>query len=48
MIFLHISNRSEIPLMSTLKLFVDTFVNFVKREIIIIFLWIENIVDLDL
>ena len=40
------SNGSEIPLMSVMKLFVDTFVGFLKREIIIS-LWIENIVILD-
>ena len=34
--------------MSILKLFVDTFVSFLKREVIIISLWIENIVVLDL
>ena len=44
MIFLHISKGSEILLMSILKLFVDTFVSFLKREVI----WIENIVVLDL
>ena len=33
---LHISNGPEIPLMSILKLFVDTFVSFLKREVIII------------
>ena len=47
-IFLHISNGLEIPLMSILKLFVHTFVSFMKREVIIISLWIENIVLLDL
>ena len=47
MIFLHISNGSEIQLMSILKLFVDTFVSFLKREVIIISLLIENIVVLD-
>ena len=36
MIFLLISNRSEFPLMSILKLFVDTFVSFLKKEVIII------------
>ena len=41
-IFLHISNRSEILLMSILKLFVYTLVSFLKREVIIISLWIEN------
>ena len=35
MIFLHISNRLEIPLMSILKLFVATFVSFLEREVII-------------
>ena len=34
--------------MSILKLFVDTFVSFLKKEIIIISLYIENIVVLDL
>ena len=48
MVFLHIFNGSEIPLISILKLFVDTFVSFLKREVIIIFLCIENIVVLDL
>ena len=47
-IFLHISNGSEIAFMSILKLFVDTFVSFLKREVIIISLRIENIVVLDL
>ena len=47
-IFLHFSNRSDIPLMSTLKLFVDTFVSFLTREVIIISFWMENIVVLDL
>ena len=28
--FLHIFNGSEIPLMSALKLFIDTFVSFLK------------------
>ena len=46
--FLHISNGSEIPYMSILKSFVDTFVSFMKKEVIIISLWIENIVVLDL
>ena len=35
-IFLHISNGLAIPLVSILKLFVDTFVIFLKREVIII------------
>ena len=35
-IILHISNRSEIPLMYILKLFVDAFVSFLKMEAIII------------
>ena len=48
MIFLHISNGSEIPLMSILKLFFDTFVSVQKRKKIIISLWIENVVVLDL
>ena len=30
-IFLHISNGSEIRLMSILKLFVDTFVDFFEK-----------------
>ena len=30
--------------MSTFKLFFDTFVSFLKREVIIIYLLIENIV----
>ena len=34
--------------MSILKLFFDTFVSFLKTEVIIISLWIENIVVLDL
>ena len=46
--FLQISNGSEISLMHILKLFVDPFVSFPKREVIIVSLWIENIVDLDL
>ena len=36
MILLNISNGSEIPKVSILKLFVDTFVTFLKREVIII------------
>ena len=48
MIFWHISNGSKIPLMSILKLFVDNIVNFLKREVIIISLWTENIEILDL
>ena len=40
---MHIFNRSEIHLMSILKLFIDIFVSFVKREVIIISLWTENI-----
>ena len=32
MLFLHITNGPEIPFMSILKLFVDTFVNFWKRK----------------
>ena len=35
-IFLQIYNGSEIPLMSILKLFVDAFGSFLKREVIII------------
>ena len=34
--------------MSILKLLVDTFVSFLKREVIIIYPLIENIVVLDL
>ena len=45
MVFLHISDRSEIALMSISILFVYTFL---KREVIIISLWIENTVVLDL
>ena len=45
---LHISNGSEIPLMSILKLFVDTFVSLLKRQVIIISISIENINVLDL
>ena len=37
-IFLHISDGSEIPFMSILKLFFNTFVSFLKREVIIIFI----------
>ena len=48
MIFLHISNRSEIPLMCILKLFIDTFVSFLRSEVIIMSLCIENTVLLDL
>ena len=33
--------------MSILKLFVDNFVSFLKREVIIICLWIENIAVLE-
>ena len=33
--------------MSILKLFVDIFVSFLKKEVIIISLWIENTVVLD-
>ena len=33
MIFLNISNGSEIPLMSIMKLFVDTFVSLLRREV---------------
>ena len=47
-IFLHISNGLEILFMSILKLFVETFVGFSERWIIIIFLWIEYEVVLDL
>ena len=40
-ISLHISNHSEISLVSILKLFVDTFVSFLKREVIyyLLFEW---------
>ena len=48
MIFLHISNGTEIALMSILKLFLDIFVSFLKREVIIISLLSENILVLDL
>ena len=48
MIFLQIFNWPEVPLMSALKLFVDTFVSFQKKEVIIILLRNENIVVLDL
>ena len=34
--------------MSFLKLFVDTFASFLKREVIPLSIWIENIVVLDL
>ena len=47
-ISLHISNQSEILLMFILKLFLDIFVSFLKREVIITFLWNENIAILDL
>ena len=46
--FLHISNGLESQLMSILKLFVDTFVSFLERDVIIISLWIENIVVFNL
>ena len=46
MIFLHISNRPEIPLTSILKSIVDTFVSFLKRGNYIISLCNENIVVL--
>ena len=49
MIFLHISNGSEIPLMSIkLKLFVDIFVSFLKKRGNHYPIWIENIMVLDL
>ena len=48
MIFLHIFNLPEVPLMSAFKLFVNTFVSFQKREVIIILLFNENIVVLDI
>ena len=40
---MHISYLSDIPLMSILKLLVDTFVSFLKRKVVIISLWNENI-----
>ena len=40
--FLHIFNQPEVPLMSAFKLFVDTFVSFQKREVIIILPCNEN------
>ena len=43
--FLQISIRLEIPLKSILKSFVDTFVNFLNRKVIIISLCNENTVD---
>ena len=46
-VFFHISNGSDIPFMSILNLFVDTFVSFLKRKLIIISLYIEKIVVLD-
>ena len=46
--FFNISNRPEIPLMSILKLFFDTFVSFLRREVIIISLSNEDILVLDL
>ena len=46
-IFAHF-NRPEDPLMAAFKLFVDTFVSFQKRGVIIILLCNENIVVLDL
>ena len=45
---LHIFNKSEFPLMSILKLFVDIFVSFIGSEVIIIALSNENILVLDL
>ena len=45
---MHIFNRPEIHLMSILKLFVEIFVSFLKREVIIISLRIENIMVSDL
>ena len=48
MIFLHISNRPEIPLMSVLNFFIDIFVSFLKREVISISVCNENRVVLDL
>ena len=45
---LHISSKSEIPFMSILISLIDTFVSFLKREVITISLWNENIVVLDL
>ena len=40
---MHIIIRPEVPFMSSFKLFVDTFVSFQKREVIIILLCNENI-----
>ena len=34
--------------MSILKLFIDTFISFQKSDVIIISIWIESIVVLDL
>ena len=45
---LHICNGSKIPFMFILKLCVDTFVNFLKPEVIITSLLIEIILFLDL
>ena len=47
-IFLHISYRPEIRLMSILRLFLDTFVSFLRREVIIISISNENIMVLEL
>ena len=44
-IFLHISNGSEIPLISILNFFVDIFVSFLKRgeiETIVVFRLIND------
>ena len=40
---LHISNEPEIPLKTFLKLLVDTFVTFLRREVIIISLCNEKV-----
>ena len=40
--------RPEVPLMSAYKLFVDAFISFQKREVIIILICNENRVVLDL
>ena len=39
--FFHISNGSEIPLKSILKIFLAISYSFLKWEVIIIFLWIK-------
>ena len=48
MVFLHISNQPEIPLMTILKSFVYAFVSFLKKEVIITSLCNTNIVVFDL